>query len=282
MAEPFGITAGAVNIAAAFTTCVDCFGYIQLGRHFGKDYQTNLLTLSMVRLRLSRWGEAVDIYGDPQFGNPNATNEDLQLVKNTLLQILVLFADTEKLSKKFRLTGKSGDLSSCAASETEPTHSLANKMRDLAIKRQKRTSLVKLTSWALYDGAEFTKLIDNITKLIDNLQRLFPAPETEAKLVKKEVEIVNNKQELHTLEKAVGDADMLFRTTAAGARTGHLYIDTEASENAKMFNGNSYENDWAGTERPGPSHVYDGVKASEHAMVQNGDRYGGKDFFYTP
>ena len=32
MAEPFSITAGAVGIAAAFSACVDCFGYVQLGR----------------------------------------------------------------------------------------------------------------------------------------------------------------------------------------------------------------------------------------------------------
>ena len=28
MVEPFGIVAGAVGIAAAFTVCVDCFEYI--------------------------------------------------------------------------------------------------------------------------------------------------------------------------------------------------------------------------------------------------------------
>lgn len=34
MAEPFGIVSGTVGIASAFTACVDCFEYIQLGRHF--------------------------------------------------------------------------------------------------------------------------------------------------------------------------------------------------------------------------------------------------------
>jgi hypothetical protein len=54
MAEPFGIAAGAVSIAAAFTACVDCFGYVQLGHHFRRDFQTDLLTLSCARLRLTR------------------------------------------------------------------------------------------------------------------------------------------------------------------------------------------------------------------------------------
>lgn len=38
MDEPIGIAAGAVGIAAAFTACVDCFEYVQFGRHFGRDY----------------------------------------------------------------------------------------------------------------------------------------------------------------------------------------------------------------------------------------------------
>ena len=54
MAEPFGIIADAVDIAAAFAACVDCFEYIQLGRRFGRDYQTDLLSLNFVRLHLTR------------------------------------------------------------------------------------------------------------------------------------------------------------------------------------------------------------------------------------
>ena len=43
MAEPFGIATGAVGIAATFTTYVNGFGYVQLGRHFGRDFQTYVL-----------------------------------------------------------------------------------------------------------------------------------------------------------------------------------------------------------------------------------------------
>jgi hypothetical protein len=56
MAEPFGTAAGAVGIAAVFTACVDCFGYVQFRRHFKRDFQTDLLILNYARLRLTRWG----------------------------------------------------------------------------------------------------------------------------------------------------------------------------------------------------------------------------------
>lgn len=77
MAEPFGIVAGAIGITAAFTACVDCFEYVQLGRHFGRDFQTSQLALSCARLHLTRWGESVNIYDDPQLGREDATAAEI-------------------------------------------------------------------------------------------------------------------------------------------------------------------------------------------------------------
>ncbi|KAJ2974713.1 hypothetical protein NQ176_g5910 [Zarea fungicola] len=39
MAEVFGIVSGALSVASLFNNCVDCFEYIQLGRHFGSDFE---------------------------------------------------------------------------------------------------------------------------------------------------------------------------------------------------------------------------------------------------
>ncbi|KAF1944928.1 hypothetical protein EJ02DRAFT_339827, partial [Clathrospora elynae] len=103
IAEPFRIAAGAVGIAAAFTACVYCFGYVQYGRHFGRDYQTELISLDCARLYLTRWGQAVNIHEDPRMGRPDATPSEVQTVKNDLHQILVLFADIEKISRMYRL-----------------------------------------------------------------------------------------------------------------------------------------------------------------------------------
>lgn len=118
--KPFGIVAGSIGIAAAFGACVDCFEYIQLCRHFGKDYQTNILIIDLLGLRLCRWGEAVNIYEDLRLGTPTASLVELQTAKDTLLQILVLFADSEKLSKKFKLSGKDGELSQSASTDLAP------------------------------------------------------------------------------------------------------------------------------------------------------------------
>jgi len=110
MAEAFGIVSGAVGIAAIFTTCVECFEYVQIGRYFERDYQTALLTLSLLRLRLSRWGAAIHVYEDLQLGQPTATSAALQLAKDTVFQILVLLAESAKVSKNFTLVAVDRDV----------------------------------------------------------------------------------------------------------------------------------------------------------------------------
>lgn len=152
MAEAFGIAAGAVGIAAAFTTCVDCFEYVQFGRHFGRDYQTVLLTLNCCRILLSRWGQAIDILNDPQMGSPDTTAPEIRTVKETLFQILVLFEDSAKISRQYKLSAKTGEDLSVLSSDTMDSVfvTLNNDMRELAIKRQKRSNILKITQWALY------------------------------------------------------------------------------------------------------------------------------------
>jgi Prion-inhibition and propagation len=279
MAEPFGIVAAAVGIAAAFTTCVDCFEYIQLGRHFGRDFQTNLLTLNCARLRLTRWGQAVNIYNDPQLGNPNASPAETQTAKDTLIQILVLFANTEKISNKYKLGPNAGVLSVYSTTDMDPTLlALNNKMRDLAIKRQKGTGLLKKTSWALYHNSEFRKLIEDITRLIENLENLFPAPAPQLELVKQEAAEVNDKQELQLVENAAEGVDKLLQAAVKEARTGHQYLNVVVIGQAKALNGDTFGSDWKAP-AIGVSHIYNGVRVEGNAKVLNGNKYGGKDFF---
>jgi hypothetical protein len=146
MAEPFGVVAGATGIASAFTACVDCFEYVQFGRHFGRDFQTSQLALNCARLRPTRWGESVKIYDDPKLGRQDATTTEIQLAKDALLQIIVLFADTESISKKYKLTAKAGeDLSAYSTGDMNPKMVvLDNKMKGLAIQRQKKGRFLTL------------------------------------------------------------------------------------------------------------------------------------------
>lgn len=59
--EAAGLTLGVVGLASLFSTCMECFDYIQLSRTFGKDYGKCLLRLHAAKLRFSRWGETTGV-----------------------------------------------------------------------------------------------------------------------------------------------------------------------------------------------------------------------------
>jgi hypothetical protein len=280
MAEPFGIVSGAVGIATAFNACVDCFKYVKLGRLFGRDFQTSQLSLSCVRLRLSRWGKAVHIFDDPYLGNPNATPEELQNAKRTLLHILCLFEDTATISHKYRLRAKSSDdLSEFLPGDLDATSAaLDNKMRDLAVQRQKGASILKTTQWALYEGSEFKRLIESITLLIGNLETLFPARPQQASLMDQELKEIHDKQHLKLLAATAQGVDETLRRAADEAlTTGHRYRNIQIRGKTRIHLGDAFGADWQGG-AVGKNLTFDGMVIDSEAKVFGGNKYGGKDF----
>ena len=161
-----------------------------------------------------------------------------------------------------------------------PFRWLNNKMRELAIKQQKSTSPLRLTTWALFHSSEFKQLIQNITILIGQLETLFPASSAQrTKLLTQETAEIKNSRELQLLEDAAQNVDKLLHAAAKEARTGHRYLNVVAVGQAETQNGDEIGSNWEGS-AIGSSHLYDGVRAEGNAKVLNGNKYGGKDFWY--
>jgi hypothetical protein len=281
MAEPFGIVSGAVSIATAFTACVDCFEYVKLGRRFGRDFQTSQLSLTCARLRLTRWGAAVRVYDDPQLGNPNATPDELQAAKSTLLQILRLFEDSADLSKKYRLRATSADdLSEFSVGDLNPVSAaLDNEMRDIASRRQKGASILKIAKWALFEGSELTRLIDNITRLIGDLETLFPGPQqARFALVRSDMmELPQSEQHLRLLARISQGVDGLLEEAADQALGGHRYRNFQFRGTSQVINGDTFCGDWRhGVAGPWKTHTYEGFVFDQGTKILNGNQYGGK------
>ena len=278
MAEAFGITAGAVGIASAFTACVDCFEYIQFGRHFGRDYQTDLLILNCSRIRLTRWGQAVDILNDPQMGRPDATVPEIRTVKETLLQILVLFADSAKISQQYKLNTKTGEDLSVLSSDTMDSVfvALSKNMRELAIKGQKKSNILKITQWTLYHRSEFKRLIESLSSLIDNIEKIFPAPQAQITLVRQEVAELYDQQAVELVKSAAEGIDSMLYNAAKEALSGHQYLNVLVKGKAQT--GDTFSSDWH-EKTEGASHTYDGVVVDNDGKALIGNKYGGKDFW---
>lgn len=229
---------------------------------------------------MSRWGEAVQVYDDPQLGNPTATPDELQHAKGTLLHILHLFEESATLSQNYKRSGKGGyDISTFCEDELEPTSGALNKkIKQLALRRQKGTSILKKTKWAIFDGSEFKQLIENITHLTDNLEALFPAPSQQASLISQEIKEIHDGKQLELLRYTAREVDERLRKAADQALTGHRYLGVQVTLGARAVNGDAFYADW---ERGaiGKNHTYDGVVISEGGKAVNGNQYGGKDIW---
>ncbi|EXL45109.1 hypothetical protein FOCG_13868 [Fusarium oxysporum f. sp. radicis-lycopersici 26381] len=245
MAEIFGVVAGALSVAALFNNAVDCFEYIQLGRNFGTDYQTCQIKLDIARLRLSRWGDAVQINDDSRFTEINPSNDQVRTAKNTLEKLLDLFGTAYTESSKFKLDAKKEELAlfDPSTNTNQAIVALRNKMRDLARRRQKTTSLSKKISWALYKQKFFKRLLEDILELLDGLEAIFPQQEAYRQMAEMEIEEVGEGPSLQMLSEAAQKTDDLLRE-AASKRLEALGINriykAKVTETAKVKVGNEY------------------------------------------
>jgi hypothetical protein len=115
MAEIFGTAAAALSVATLFNNCVDCFNYIQLGRHLGGDFDRCQLKPNVAQLRLSRWGQVARIYSPPNASDlPDISSSQLalrdpvalsgaslQLARKILLEIGNLFQEAIKTTSRY-------------------------------------------------------------------------------------------------------------------------------------------------------------------------------------
>jgi hypothetical protein len=286
MAEVFGITAGALSVAGLFNNAVDCFEYIQLGRNFGTDYQTCQLRLDIARLRLSRWGCAVNINNEARFADVNPSSDEVLMAKNTLEQLLNLFSAAHKQSSNFKLTAMEDDLAlfDPSTNTNQAIIALRNTMHELARRRQKRTSLSKKISWALYKQKYFTRLIDDIQELLDGLENIFPQREAYKRLVEVEVEEVKDETSMQVLSEASAETDALLRTAAIqrleGIGSSNIVEKAKVSDSAKVKVGNEYisQTVLSSRDRAATMNKVGDLEAKGNSKTFVGDSFGGTQF----
>lgn len=248
MAEIFGTAASALSVAALLSNCVDCFEYIQLGRHFGRDYESCQLKLDIARTRLGRWGEVVGINENPRFVSEDPGDNAVQLARSIIEEILELFETARKTSKRYELRAPHRDSDAPLQSpEMSPvSRGLHNRLRALAHQRQKGTTLIKKTTWALYDGKQFEKLVGQILELVDELEKVLPVEEACRKLAGIEVEQVADEQSLPTLKAAAKSLDQVLldavmdKIAKTNGNGGNFVRDAATSDSADVQVGDQY------------------------------------------
>ncbi|KAI9674384.1 MAG: hypothetical protein M1822_009062 [Bathelium mastoideum] len=226
MAEAAGLAVGVIALTGLFNNAVDCFELIQLGRNFGKSFQTSQLKLDNARLRLSRWGESLDLSNNTasaqSLKDKFGSDQTIDQAKTLLNQILELFADAEGISMKYKSRTKAGDPSLLPydpSTDLEPAMAqLHLTIRQLSVDRQNKSGLKEKVKWAMYEEKHFRRLIEDITGLVNDLVELFPsAKEKQYSLCADEVSAVKNNKELSVLKEIATEQDRVLADTLAAA-----------------------------------------------------------------
>jgi len=236
MAEAAGLVVGVVALAGLFNNTIECFEFVQLGRTFGKDFQTSQLKLDGARLRLSRWGKSLDLDEDVRnttslqgrFGSESTVKHAEAL----LGQIVELFAGAEGVSNSYKSrTAPQNDSLAVYNPQTDLDPAMAklhNKMRQLAIERQNQSGVRQKAKWALYQEKQFRRLIEDITELVDSLVELFPAiQQAQRELCDTEVSAIGENEAISILKEIAATQDKFLeqaitKTTDSADKSHHI------------------------------------------------------------
>ncbi|KAF2181394.1 hypothetical protein K469DRAFT_458835, partial [Zopfia rhizophila CBS 207.26] len=250
--EAAGLAVSVVALAALFNNTIECFEFIQIGRTFGKNYQTSQLKLDNARLRLSRWGKSLglgdNIRDTVSLEGRLGSDATIKHAEALLGQILELFAEAEGVSNKYKSRTKpeDGSLVVCdPQTDLDPAMAeLHYKMRQLAIERQNQSGVRQKTKWALYQEKQFRRLIEDITELVDGLVELFPAgQQSQRDLCDMEVSTIGRNESISVLRKIAADQDKLleeaFTKASNNAERSHHIVFSGSNNTGVQVGHNS-------------------------------------------
>jgi hypothetical protein len=220
MAETAGLVVGVVSIAALFNNCVECFEYLRLGKSFGRDYQTCQLRLDTAKLRITRWGEAVNIHQNaPLAAERGGSDRAAKLAFSYVEQIHHLIQGVQRSAERYQLVDPSRDVSLATSTDMTVIGSdVHNRATEISERRQRSASNRDKLTWALYEGKEFNQMIVQIMDLVDDLEKVFPVESACQQLVQLEVEEFDDEISLATLQQGAKSTDKVLYNAAAQRR----------------------------------------------------------------
>jgi Prion-inhibition and propagation len=192
----------------------------------------------------------------------------------------------------------SNRLSSRSGLEDEVDNSIDNtdirflhhKMRDLALQRQKKSTVLQKTAWALHRKKDFTNLVDQIAELTSALVEVTSVQAQQQELCRAEVEEISNDRSLVVLndilaESASGEDvnldDLLHETVvkAMDERRGMIAMDiwkrNQVGEGSKIQQGDHILGNYRGQNlHQQRHHIAEDNKFGNNVTFHQGNRYG--------
>lgn len=134
----------------------------------------------------------------------NTPEKGFETVTNTLRQLLVLFKMSVESSKRLSRTRSNDDVDNTI--DDADIRFLHDRMRDFAIQRQKRSSMLQKTSWALYKKKDFISLVDQISSLTSALVEVAPVRAQQQELCRAEVREISSDRSLVVLNDILAES----------------------------------------------------------------------------
>ncbi|KAL9029144.1 MAG: hypothetical protein Q9196_002580 [Gyalolechia fulgens] len=276
--EGVGLAPGMASLAGVFRSCVDCFGYIRLGRNFGEDYGICVLRVDVAKVRLTRWGSSIG-FSQHSLAIPpiDASNSELETAHRLLKKILEAFEKARETSKDYEANaGASEDLNlyDDTTSLTSEFSRLRTIFHNSAATYKKKSEYVSgAAAWGIYRKRLFDRLLEDITELVDQLVTVFPgAIAGQQALATEQAARIEDAEDLKLLYELAKTEDVLLEKVVQQEMTlrGSTYNKLEAKNKSKMHAG-----DVIGLGVKGRSHIYNGGGTSDDAHGHFGNIYRG-------
>ncbi|EFX05012.1 small s protein [Grosmannia clavigera kw1407] len=284
MAEVLAVMSGAVTVASLFSSCVDCLGYVQLGRHFARDYHVCRLQLDVAEMRMVRWKEVVNLDKDSR--SFESDNRETQTIKTLLTEMEGVLTTVKRKAERYKRTASVADLKTCEddkdmAAVPKKVH---QRLRRVIGRRQESNLFVQKAAWALYDREQFKRMIAEVLELLDELEKVLQVEEACRQRAEAQISEVGDVASLQVLQEAARGTDPLLLDVVCrkGEALGsHNFArDIKAADQADVQVGDQFSQTvlmggtGGGPAFHGANNTVHGLDAKGSAKVQIGSRFG--------
>jgi len=193
-AEALGLAFGAVSLASLFQACVQCYEYIDRGKTCGRDLAILMTRLEIEKIRLSMWGESVDVFRASEgmsgvFERPqvrDAVYNVLNCIHMVSLQSRFLqwsdrpkvFTDVQELRSRYGLNPSVEENERPAGSEDlsniRPVRFQTSlfRFRNPLARGQESSGMLNHMTWAVKDWKKFTLMVDDLLSFNNGLEAI--------------------------------------------------------------------------------------------------------------
>jgi len=208
--EAVGLGIGIVGLASLFSTCLDCFDYIDSARSYERDSEILVGKLLIQRVRLALWGDLVGLTDDADdvFETIRQSPAQEAGVRICLNSIEKLLTSAQRLVE-VHATGVVGDVYTPSHALIEQEGRVARLKKGLGIscslqsKNTASVALKKRVTWAVRDKSRMTCVVEDVKDYVDGLHQVVPAIQPRHnRLVQRSINLVTDIEALQLVLEA--------------------------------------------------------------------------------